>query len=164
MTAEELAQVADPIEPAILVVDDNAVKRLAIRAMLGPLGCSVVEADSGRAAMRCVETQTFATILVDVRMPIMDGYDTVTLIREHSRGELTPVIFVTAFRPDEVETDFAYGNGTVEFVFTPVLPDALRAKVSAFVDLFMQSREQRPSLGGRAPDRGAARGRHNCGS
>ena len=114
--------------------------------------------------MRCVETQTFATILVDVRMPIMDGYDTVTLIREHSRGELTPVIFVTAFRPDEVETDFAYGNGAVEFVFTPVLPDALRAKVSAFVDLFMQSREQRPSLGGRAPDRGAARGRHNCAS
>jgi diguanylate cyclase len=150
MTTEEPTQVADPFEPAILVIDDNAVKRMAIRAMLGPLGYDVVEADSGRAAMRCVETQTFATILVDVRMPIMDGFETVNLIRERSRGELTPVIFITAFRPDEVETDVAYGSGAVEFVFTPVLPDVLRAKVSAFVDLFMQSRGQRPSPGRQA--------------
>jgi diguanylate cyclase (GGDEF)-like protein/PAS domain S-box-containing protein len=146
MIAEELTQVADAFEPAILVIDDNAVKRLAIRAMLGPLGYSVVEADSGRAAMRCVDTQTFATILVDVRMPIMDGYETVKLIRDHSRGSLTPVIFVTAFRPDEIETDLAYGSGAIEFVFTPVLPDVLRAKVSAFVDLFVQSQEKQRSL------------------
>jgi diguanylate cyclase (GGDEF)-like protein/PAS domain S-box-containing protein len=146
MTAEELTQVGDPPSPAVLVIDDNAVKRLAIRAMLGPLGYSIVEADSGRAAMRCVETETFATILVDVRMPILDGYETVKLIREHSAGALTPVIFVTAFRPDEIETDLAYGNGAIEFVFTPVLPDVLRAKVSAFVDLFAQSQEKQRSL------------------
>src|ERR1700677_2556467 len=127
MTAEGLTQAADPAAPAILVIDDNAVKRLAIRAILGPLGYSIVEADSGRAALCCVEAETFATILVDVRMPIMDGYATVKLIRDHSRGELTPVIFVTAFRPDEIETDLAYGNGAIEFVFTPVLPDVLRA-------------------------------------
>jgi len=146
MTHEEPTRATDPVAPAILVIDDNAVKRLAIRAMLGPLGYSIVEADSGRTAMRCVETETFATILVDVRMPIMDGYETVKLIRGHSRGELTPVIFVTAFRPDEIETDLAYGNGAIEFVFTPVLPDVLRAKVSAFVDLFAQSQEKQRSL------------------
>jgi diguanylate cyclase (GGDEF)-like protein len=146
MTAEEPSPLGDPLSPSILVIDDNPVKRLAIRAMLGPLGYSIVEADSGRAAMRCVEAETFATILVDVRMPIMDGYETVKLIREHSVGALTPVIFVTAFRPDEIETDLAHGNGAIEFLFTPVLPDVLRAKVSAFVDLFSQSQEKQRSL------------------
>jgi diguanylate cyclase (GGDEF)-like protein len=143
------AHLQEPLEPAILVVDDNPVKRLAIRAMLGPLGYKIVEAESGRAAVRCVETEIFATILVDVRMPIMDGYETVRLIREHSRGELTPVMFVTAFGPDEVDTDVAYGDGAVEFVFTPILPDTLRAKVSAFVDLFMESQQAQRFLGRR---------------
>jgi diguanylate cyclase (GGDEF)-like protein len=150
MTTEDpQALLEEPLEPAILVVDDNAVKRLAIRAMLGPLGYTIVEAESGRAAVRCVETEIFATILVDVRMPTMDGYETVRRIREHSRGELTPVMFVTAFGPDEVDTDVAYGDGAVEFVFTPVLPDTLRAKVSAFVDLFMQSQQEQLSSGRR---------------
>ena len=66
---------------AILVVDDNAAARLAVCAMLAPLGHAVVEADSGLAALRAVEHQTFAVILMDVRMPIMDGYETANLIR-----------------------------------------------------------------------------------
>ena len=67
--------------PSVLVVNDREAQRVAIRAMLAPLGVVVVEADSGRAALRAVLRQTFALILMDVRMPTMDGYETANLIR-----------------------------------------------------------------------------------
>ena len=130
----------------ILVVDDNASKRMALRAMLAPLGHEVVEADSGRAALRAVLRQNFAVILMDVRMPTMDGYETAKLIRQRGQSELTPIIFFTAYGRDETETATAYANGAVDFIFAPVLADVLRAKVSTFVDLFVQSQELQGSL------------------
>ena len=146
--AEGRLDLAGAAEPAavLLVVDDNAAKRLAIRAMLAPLGHAVVEADSGRAALRAVLQQTFAVILMDVRMPTLDGYETAKLIRQRSQSELTPIIFVTAFGRDETETAGAYASGAVDFIFTPILADVLRAKVSAFVALFVQAQELQRSL------------------
>ncbi len=134
------------LPPAILVVDDNAAKRIAIRAMLAPLGHHVIEVDSGREALRAVLHGTFALILMDVRMPTLDGYETAKLIRQRPQSELTPIIFVTAFGSDETETATAYASGAVDFIFTPILPDVLRAKVSAFVDLFVQAQKLQRSL------------------
>jgi len=137
---------AGPPAPTILLVDDNAAKRLAVRAMLAPLGHAVSEADSGRAALRAVLQQTFAMILMDVRMPSLDGYETAKLIRRRSQSALTPIIFVTAFGRDETETNTAYASGAVDFIFNPIHPDVLRAKVTAFVNLFVQSQELQESL------------------
>lgn len=136
----------DRPEAAILVVDDNAGKRLALRTMLAPVGQPIVEAESGRAALRAVMGQTFAVILMDVRMPAMNGYETAQLIRQRSQSELTPILFVTGFGSDETETASAYASGAVDFIFTPVDPDVVRAKVSFFVELFIQSQELQRSL------------------
>ena len=73
-------------------------------------------------------------------MPGMDGYQTAALIRQRRESSLTPIIFVTAFGRQDTETIAAYGNGAVDFIFTPVVPEVLRAKVSVFVDLFVQMR------------------------
>ena len=135
-----------PAPASVLVVDDNAGKRLAVRAMLAPLGHAVVEVDSGRAALLAVTQQSFAVILMDVSMPILDGYETAKLIRERIEAASTPIIFLTAYGRDETETASAYASGAVDFIFTPVLADVLRAKVSAFIHLFVQSRELRRSL------------------
>jgi putative two-component system response regulator len=135
-----------PEPAAVLVVDDNAGKRLAVRAMLAPLGHAVVEADSGAAALRAVEQQSFAVILMDVVMPILDGYETAKRIRQSRRSERTPIIFLTAYPSDEAEKTSAYASGAVDFIFAPVLAPVLRAKVSAFVHLFLQSRELQLSL------------------
>ena len=132
--------------PAVLLVDDNASKRVAVQAMLSPLGYDVVEADSGRAALRAVLGRAFAVILMDVRMPTMDGYETARLIRDRIQSELTPIIFLTAFGQDETESDSAYASGAVDFIFSPVRGDVLRAKVSAFVDLFAQQQQLQDSL------------------
>jgi len=135
-----------PPGAAILVVDDNASKRLAIRAMIAPLGHELVEVDSGREALRAVMQQNFAVILMDVRMPTMDGYETAKLIRQRSQSEHTPIIFFTAYGQDETETLTAYASGAVDFIFTPVRPDVLRAKITAFVKLYLQAQELQSSL------------------
>ncbi len=132
--------------PAVLLVNDREAQRVAIRAMLAPLGLVVVEADSGRAALRAVLRQTFALILMDVRMPTMDGYETANLIRGRSQSSRTPIIFITAFGRDDTDSLSAYASGAVDFIFTPVHPEMLRAKVAVFVDLFVQSQELRLSL------------------
>jgi CheY-like chemotaxis protein len=73
--------------------------------VLQPLHYSIVEADSGTAALRCLTVQDFAVILLDVQMPEMDGFETAALIRLRQQSELTPIIFVTSYEVDEVVTD-----------------------------------------------------------
>ena len=125
---------------AILVVDDNAGKRLAIASVLEPLGHTIVEADSGEAALRAVMEQTFAVILMDVQMPVMDGYETARFIRMRSESEHTPIIFITAHAAEESKIPVAYASGAVDFIFAPIVPEILRAKVTIFVELFLKSR------------------------
>jgi len=93
-----------------------------------------------------VMRRTFAMILMDVRMPRLDGYETAKLIRQRPQSELTPIIFVTALGGDEAETATAYASGAVDFIFTPILPEVLRAKASVFIGLFVQSEELQRSL------------------
>lgn len=79
-------------------------------------------------------------------MPILDGFETAKLCRRQMKGSRTPIIFITAQGGDEGEVASAYASGAVDFIFTPVLADVLRAKVAAFVDLYLQSQALRRSL------------------
>jgi len=130
----------------ILVVDDNAGKRMSIASVLAPLGHLTVEATSGEAALREVMKRRFAVILMDVQMPLMDGYETARLIRMRSDCEHTPIIFITAHSRDEAQIPIAYESGAVDFIFAPLVPGTLRAKVSVFVELYLKSRELERSL------------------
>ncbi len=123
----------------VLIVDDNASKITALRSVLSPLGYTIVEADTGVEALRRVMEQDFAVILLDVRMPIMDGFETARLIRLRSQSETTPIIFITAQGSDDVANADRYAQGAVDFMFAPVSPDELRAKVSVFANLFRKA-------------------------
>src|ERR1700733_10302526 len=129
-----------PAPPSVLVINDRESQRVAIDVMLAPLGLDVVAVDSGHAGLRAVLRQTFALILMDVRMPTMDGFETAALIRQRPRSSRTPIMFVTAYREDE-QMLAAYTSGAVDFVLTPIVPDVLRAKVSVWVDRFLQTEE-----------------------
>jgi len=137
---------AVPTEAVILVVDDNAAKRLSIVSILEQLGHRTIEVDSGEAALRAVMKQSFAAILLDVQMPGMNGYETAQLIRMRTQSEHTPIIFITAYAEDEADIPVAYASGAVDFMFAPIVPDVLRAKVSVFVDLFLKARDLERSL------------------
>jgi putative two-component system response regulator len=134
------------ISPAVLVVDDSAGKRLHVCAMLDRLGHRLVDVGSGREALRAVAAQQFAVILMDVRMPGMSGYETAELVRARGESGMTPIIFMTDFGSDEVETTAAYASGAVDFIFAPIAGDALRAKVTALIDLFVRAHEHQESL------------------
>lgn len=121
----------------ILVVDDNPSKLMAITAVLENLNQNIVTAESGREALRCLLEQEFAVILLDVRMPLMSGFETAQLIRSRAQSESTPIIFVTSYSRGEIDMVEGYTIGAVDFIFTPIIPEILRAKVAVFVNLYL---------------------------
>ena len=145
------AQAAPPAgetaAPSVLVVNDRESQQVAIAAILAPLRLVTVAVDSGPAALRAVLHQTFALILMDVRMPTMDGFETASLIRQRPQSSRTPIIFITAYSRDDEQILAAYSSGAVDFVLAPIVPSVLRAKVSGWVDAFVQAEQlQRKSV------------------
>ena len=125
----------------ILIVDDDPAKLVALRTVLAPLGENLVEARSGADALRHLLKEDFAVILLDVRMPIMNGFETAEMIRQRPASELTPIIFVTALDQAETNMGRGYELGAVDFVFSPIVPAILRAKVTVFVELYKSQQE-----------------------
>ncbi|MBV9491929.1 MAG: response regulator [Verrucomicrobia bacterium] len=137
---------AEPPDPApsdgpvsILLVDDRHDKLLALQAVLADLGENLVLAHSGTEALRCLLKQDFALILLDVSMPVIDGFETAALIRQRKHSELTPIIFISAISNSETHVSRGYSLGAVDYILTPIVPEVLRAKVSFFVDLFKKN-------------------------
>ncbi|HYG90705.1 MAG TPA: response regulator [Azospirillum sp.] len=132
------------LSPAsILVVDDDPRNLLAMQQVLGDLGATVVLARSGEEALKYVLDKDFAAILLDVRMPAMDGYETAELIRKREKSRHIPIIFLTAINKDEVHIFRGYEAGAVDYMFKPVEPGILRSKVAVFVDLYRKTEEVR---------------------
>lgn len=128
---------------SILLVDDNPDKLLALERVLEGLGQNLVKAHSGAEALRILLRQDFALILLDVKMPQMDGFETAALIRQRPRSAHTPIIFVTAFTATDPQVYKAYSLGAVDCIFTPIVPAVLRGKVSVFVELHKKTEEVR---------------------
>ena len=119
----------------ILLVDDEPGGLLALEAILEPLGQKLITARSGHEALRHLLAHDFALILLDIRMPDLDGFQTAALIRERGRNRVTPIIFLTASDESEAQKFRGYAVGAVDYVFKPLQPEILRSKVSVFVDL-----------------------------
>jgi signal transduction histidine kinase len=124
----------------ILLVDDNQSNLVALQSVLAPLGQETVAASSGSEALRRLLRQEFAVVLLDVRMPDMDGLAVAELIRSRPSTSTLPVLFLTAYAEAEQYLRDAYSLGAADFIFKPVDPDTLRAKVGVFVELHRQQR------------------------
>ena len=132
-----------PVErPTVLIVDDNADKLIALESILLTLDVDIVVAQSGREALRRLLEQDFAVVLLDVRMPGMDGFETAALIRDRQRSANTPIIFITAFS-EEMHVAKGYSLRAVDYIMAPVVPEVLRTKVSVLVELFRATAEVR---------------------
>ena len=134
-------------KPKILVVNDDANSLFALTNLLEQWAVQenyeVVAARSGEEALREVLTHDFAVILLDVNMPGMDGFETAEAIHQRPRSSDIPIIFITAFVADELDRLKAYQRGAVDFLFTPVIPQMLYAKISVFVSLATKNEELR---------------------
>jgi len=119
----------------ILIVDDDPANRHALQEVLAGSGAHIVTASSGEEALRQVLEQDFAAILMDVRMPGIDGFTTASMIRERKRSRYTPIIFLTAAADDVSSMFRGYRAGAVDFMTKPVIPEVLRSKIAIFVGL-----------------------------
>lgn len=121
---------------SVLVVDDSPSKLASLGAVVSGMGLNVVPASSGREALRQLLKRDFAVILLDVKMPGMDGFETAAMIHNRPRSAHTPIIFVTAEAGSEAESYKGYTLGAVDYVYSPIVPETLRAKIQVFVNLF----------------------------
>ncbi len=127
--------------PRVLVVDDVRANLLAIEVLLEGLPCDVQMAGSGMEALSRLLRESFAVMLLDVRMPGMDGYEVARHARMHSSSRELPIIFMTAESPSEAHLELGYGAGAVDYLFKPVSREILRSKVRVFVELYESRRE-----------------------
>lgn len=131
-----------PGKVKILLVDDNPDNLVSLEAALDTLDQELVSARSGTEALRYLLENDFAAILLDVKMPDMDGFETAELIRSRKRSQHTPILFLTAYRNEE-HLFRGYDLGAVDFLFKPIVPEILRSKVAVFVELSRSAQVQR---------------------
>ncbi|MGZ3458443.1 MAG: ATP-binding protein [Archangium sp.] len=127
--------------PAVLLVDDHPANLVALEAVLMPLHVRTVKATSGEQALRCLLWEDVAAIILDARMPGMDGFATARLIRQRARHRDTPILLISAIHRDESSIVQGYIEGAVDYLTKPFDPEVLRAKVGLFVELFEKDRK-----------------------
>jgi CheY-like chemotaxis protein len=123
----------------ILIVDDTPANLLAYRETLRRPDWTIVTVETGGEALQEALKGDLAVILLDVRMPGMDGLETARLLRSRDRLKFTPIIFMSAY--DRMPNDIAHGYlaGGIDYLFSPVDGELLRFKVGACVELYLQN-------------------------
>jgi PAS domain S-box-containing protein len=124
---------------SVLLVDDEPDNLMALSAVLEPLGRELVHATSGEAALGLLLKHEFALILLDVRMPGLNGFETAALIKQREKTRHVPIIFVTAISKDTEQVFRGYSEGAVDYLLKPYDPAMLRSKVSVFLELYEKS-------------------------
>jgi signal transduction histidine kinase len=128
------------MQPKIMLVDDREDNLLSMETVLEPDSYRIVKATSGRQVLKLLLTDfDFALILMDVQMPNLNGFETASLIYERDRLRHIPIIFITANNYGEENIFRGYRAGAVDYIYKPVNPDLLRAKVAVFVDLYRKN-------------------------
>ncbi|MEO8137320.1 MAG: response regulator, partial [Betaproteobacteria bacterium] len=125
-----------PVTVNVLIVDDEPHSLVAMQRLLEGPDRNVVAAGSGPDALREVLKMDFALIVLDIRMPGMDGFETAALIRHRRKTRSTPIMFLTAAFDDIESVSRGYQAGAVDYLLKPVDPVVLRAKVGVFIELY----------------------------
>ena len=127
----------DMARPKVLVVDDQSANLLAAGKILAKLPVEAFTARSGQEALSLLLRHEFAVILLDVRMPVMDGYETAALIRSHTEKSPVPIIFVTAEASEQRAVFQGYESGAVDYLLKPIDENLLLSKLRVFLDLYL---------------------------
>ncbi|MBC7712142.1 MAG: response regulator [Rhizobacter sp.] len=122
----------------ILVVDDRLEGVLAVQAVLDSPDYNVVSASSGSEALKHLLKDDFAVILLDVQMPIMNGFETAEIIKTREKSKDIPIVFMSAINQDEQYVYQGYKVGAVDYLLKPFDPYILRSKVAVFVDIYLK--------------------------
>lgn len=131
-----------PVPANILIVDDRSDNLFVMKAVLeGSPDYKIITALSGAEAIELVKQMDFALILLDIQMPVMDGYETAVEIKKLERGKNVPIMMVTAIFREDPHVMKGYAVGAIDYVAKPFNPDILKAKVGVYISLYLKSRQ-----------------------
>ncbi|MEV5909683.1 response regulator [Streptomyces sp. WAC 01325] len=136
-----IAEATTDERAGILLVDDMEDNLIALEAVLGSLNEPLIRARSGEEAMKALLRQRFALVLLDVRMPGMDGFETAANIKRLDQTKDVPIIFLTGAEDEPGYAFRGYATGAADYLTKPFDPWVLRAKVSVFLDLYRKNRQ-----------------------
>ncbi len=119
----------------ILIVDDRAENIASLRQLLARDDMEIISSLSGNEALGLMLDNDFALVLLDVQMPGMDGFEVAELMRRHEKTRTVPIIFVTAINKEQRHIFSGYEAGAMDYLFKPIDPFIIRAKVAAFLEL-----------------------------
>ncbi|MDT0439098.1 MULTISPECIES: two-component system response regulator [Streptomyces] len=136
-----IAEASTDARASILLVDDMEDNLIALEAVLGSLNEPLIRARSGEEAMKALLRQRFALVLLDVRMPGMDGFETAAHIKRLDQTKDVPIIFLTGAADDSGYAFRGYATGAADYLTKPFDPWVLRAKVSVFLELDRKNRQ-----------------------
>ena len=125
----------------ILLVDDEARNLDALEAILESPEYRLFRAQSANDALLALLNHDFAVIVLDIRMPEVNGYELAQMIKQRKKNQHLPIIFLTAYLQDDKDILEGYGAGAVDYLSKPINPLILKSKVGVFVDLFRKTRE-----------------------
>jgi PAS domain S-box-containing protein len=133
--------VSDIQAVSLLLVDDHAENLIALEAVLSGENYRLVRAESGQEALRHVLRDEFAAIVMDVHMPGMDGFETARLIKSREKTKDMPILFISATNREAVDQFQGYSAGAVDYLVKPIVAPILKAKLAAFVRMYLNNRE-----------------------
>ena len=127
-----------PQKPRVLIVDDTAANRYAFQSVLDE-DYTVYIAGTGRRALELARVEEFAVILLDVRMPELDGFETAEILRRMDKVRFTPIIFTSAYDKTMGQLTRGYVAGATDFLFSPVDADLLKLKVATYAQIYLRN-------------------------
>lgn len=127
-------------KPNVLIVDDQPRNLDVLEAMLGNTDCTLIRAASADEALLALVRHEFAALVLDIRMPGMNGIELATLVKQRKRSQHIPILFLTAHSVDEDDVLRGYGVGAVDYLSKPINAAILRSKIGVFVELFRKTR------------------------
>jgi hypothetical protein len=125
-----------------LIVDDHPANRRAFETLLEP-DYTVSVAATGYQALECTLREDYAVILLDIKMPGMDGFEVAELLRKRERSRHTPIIFMSAYDQTVIQAKKGYVAGATDFIFSPVDEDLLKLKVATYVEIYLRNESLR---------------------
>jgi len=127
-----------PAKPRVLIVDDHPANRRAFETLLEP-DYTISVAASGYQALELTLRDEYAVILLDVKMPGMDGFEVAELLRKRERTRHTPIVFISAFDQTVFQMKKGYIVGATDFIFSPVDEELLRFKVANYAHTYLRN-------------------------
>jgi signal transduction histidine kinase len=125
----------------ILMVDDQPSRLLSYEVILGELDENLIRANSGKEALELLLNNDVAVVLIDVNMPELDGFELADMIRRHPRFQSIAIVFISGVHLADTDRLKGYEHGGMDYIFVPVVPALLRAKVRVFVDLHRKTQQ-----------------------